>query len=260
MVEIPQLPDDIRATLPSAVQAYISALETAVSGLQTQLGVAQQLVAELQVYTRQTSRNSSRPPSADPPNARPRPHRPSSPRKRGAQPGHKQHERVLLSVEEVDEIVDHRPVQCPTCQEALPSELPEVLEPERQQVWEVPEIKPLVTEHRYHTVTCPHCQTPVKAERPAEVPVGAFGPGVVALVGLLHGRYRLSVREIVALLLDVFHLPICPGSVIELCRPLSGALAAPYAESQAALSRALTVTWTRRAGSRLESVAGCGWR
>jgi hypothetical protein len=39
------------------------------------------------------------------------------------------------------------------------------------------------------------------------VPAGAFGPQVVALVGLLHGRYRLSVREIVALLLDVFHLP-----------------------------------------------------
>ena len=58
------------------------------------------------------------------------------------------------------------------------------------------------------------------------------------LVGLLHGRYRLSVREIVALLLDSYHLPMSPGAVSDLCQVLSQALAVPYSESQTAAATA----------------------
>jgi transposase len=254
MIEIPRLPDEIRTSLPPEVQVYIAALEAAVAELQAQVEALQRQEDELRARTRQTSRNSSRPPSTDPPNAPPRPHRPPSPRKRGAQPGHQRHERKLLAVEEVDKVVEHRPTQCPLCQESLPADLPEAKEPTRQQVWDVPEVKPHVTEHRYHSVECPQCQTTVEAERPADVPAGAFGPGVVALVGLLHGRYRLSIREIVALLLDVFHLPISPGSVIDLCRLLSAALATPCAEGQAKLSEATSSnvdeTGWKQAGQR----------
>jgi transposase len=71
---------------------------------------------------------------------------------------------------------------------------------------------------------------------------------------LLHGRYRLSVREIVSLLLDVFHLPISPGSVIALCGLVSAALAAAYAESQAAVTQAdhshVDETGWKQAGQR----------
>ena len=79
---------------------------------------------------------------------------------------------------------------------------------------------------------CPQRGSTVEGERPAEVLAGARGARVVALVGLLHGRYRLSVREIVALLLDVFHLPLSAGAVIGLCQLLSQALASPYGASQ----------------------------
>jgi len=254
MTDIPRLPDEIRATLPLEAQGYLTALETAVGELRVELEILQRQNSELLARTGQTSRNSSRPPSSDPPSAPPRPRRPASPRKRGAQPGHKQHKRILLAVEEVDEVVDHRPVHCPHCQAPLDATLPDVVEPERQQVWEVPQIKPHVTEHRYHRVACPDCQTSVPAERPAEVPSGPFGPGVVALVGLLHGRYRLSVREIVSLLLDVFHLPVSPGSVIALCQLVSAALAAPYAEGQAAVAQAehnnVDETGWKQAGKR----------
>jgi transposase len=261
MTDIPYLPDEIRAALPLEAQAYLTALETVIAELRIELGTLrtafdslQQQNGELLVRTRQTSRNSSRPPSSDPPSAPARPRRPASPRKQGAQPGHKQHKRIMLPVEEVDEVIEHRPTECPTCHAELAPDLPDVAEPQRQQVWEIPDIRPHVAEHRYHQVDCPCCHTPVQAERPAEVPSGSFGPGVVALVGLLHGRYRLSVREIVALLLDVFHLPISPGSVIELCRLLSAALAEPYAESQAAVTQAehnnVDETGWKQAGQR----------
>jgi transposase len=245
MIEMPHLPDEMRAGLPPEAQAYICALEALVralsaevSGLHAQVQTLQAQVAELQMRIGQTSQNSSRPPSSDPPDAPARPQRPASGRKRGAQPGHERHARALLPANEVDAVIEHHPEVCPECQAALAVDLPDVGAAARQQVWELPEVKPHVTEHRYHRVTCPHCGAEVAAERPTGVPTGAFGARVVALVGLLHGRYRLSIREIVALLLDIYHLPISPGAVSELCQLLSQALAAPYSESQTAAATA----------------------
>jgi transposase len=238
MTEMPHLSDEVRAGLPPEAQAYIGALEALVSGLQTQVQTLQGQVTDLQVRIGQTSQNSSRPPSSDAPEAPARAPRPGSGRQRGAQPGHARHERQLLPADEVDEVIEHHALVCPECQAALEVDLPDVGAAERQQVWDIPEVKPHVTEHRYHRVTCPHCGAEVTAERPAGVPAGAFGARVVALVGLLHGRYRLSVREIVALLLDIYHLPISPGAVSALCQVLSQAMAAAYTESQTAASTA----------------------
>jgi transposase len=235
---MPHLPDEVRAGLPPVAQAYISALEALVSALNTQVQTLQAQVTELQMQIGQTSQNSSCPPSSDPPDAPARPQGPASGRKRGAQPGHERHARQLLPANEVDEVIEHHALVCPECQAALAVDLPDVGEAERQQIWDLPEVKPHVTEHRYHRVTCPHCGAEVEAERPADVPAGAFGARVVALVGLLHGRYRLSVREIVALLLDIYHLPISPGAISDLCQVLSQALAASYTESQTAASTA----------------------
>lgn len=235
-----RLPDEIRSMLPLAVQAYITALET-------EIGTLRQQVAELQSRTRQTSRNSSRPPSSDPPSAPRRRGRPSSKRKRGAQPGHRRKERPLLAVEDVDEVVDHRPQQCPRCQKELGQGVSVVEEPTRQQVWDLPVVKPHVTEHRYHRVQCPCCQMVVQAERPVEVPTGAFGPGVVGLVGLLRGQYRLSVREVARLLEDVFQLSICRGSVIDLSHLLSQALIPAYDDSKAQLCQS-ALAWVDETG------------
>jgi transposase len=245
MIEMPHLSDEVRAGLPPEAQAYIGALEalvsrqdTQISEMHAQMQTLQTQMTELQARIGQTSQNSSRPPSSDPPQAPPRPQRPVSGRKRGGQPGHERHARQLLPASEVDAVIEHRALVCPECQAVLAADLPDVGEAERQQVWDLPEVQPHVTEHRYHRVTCPHCGAAVEAERPADVPAGAFGARVVALVGLLHGRYRLSVREIVALLLDIYHLPISPGAISDLCQVLSQALAAPYSESQTAASTA----------------------
>ena len=131
---MPRLSEEIRTGLPLEVQAYITALETVIPELQTQVEVLQAQVSQLQARTSQNSRNSSRPPSSDPPDAPPRPKGKPSPRKRGGQPGHKRHERQLLSAEAVDEVVDHHPEECPLCHRQLSAKLPDVAEPDRQQV------------------------------------------------------------------------------------------------------------------------------
>lgn len=219
---------------PLAVQTVVHLLLSQVHSLQAQVSTLQTQLTDLQAQLKQHSGNSSRPPSSDPPSAPPRPTRSPSGRKQGAQEGHPGHHRDLLPTGEVNELCVHRPAECPHCQTALPPDLlaTDVL---RQQVWELPPVKPHVTEHQFLTLTCPHCQIPVRAPRPSDVPAGAFGARVAALTSLLHGRYRLSDRETVALLEDLCGLSMSLGSVPALCKTVSTALAPVSSEVQAAV-------------------------
>jgi transposase len=61
---------------------------------------------------------------------------------------------------------------------------------------------------------------------------------VVALIALLHGRYRISNRELVVLLQMVWALPISLGSVANLQQVASEALAPAHAEVQEAVTAA----------------------
>jgi transposase len=124
--------------------------------------------------------------------------------------------------------VTHAPEQCPHCQIDLPADLPAAAPAQRHQVTEVPPITPHVTEHRLRVVCCPGCQRQVRAPLPATVPRGAFGPHLTALIALLHGRYRLSDREVVDVLADVVGVDLSLGSVAACCARVSDALAPVY--------------------------------
>ncbi len=129
----------------------------------------------------------------------------------------------------------HTPPTCPHCQQVLPDALPATGPVLRQQVWELPPVVPTVTEHQFPTVTCPHCQTAVRAARPPEVPPGSFGPHLAALVALLHGRYRISTRDLALLLDELWHIPISLGSIPALYQTVSSALVPVYGEVQRAV-------------------------
>jgi len=120
----------------------------------------------------------------------------------------------------------------------VPADVPPHPAPRRQQVWEIPPGVPVITEYQYHTVTCPDCQAAVTAERPADVPPGAFGPRVIALIAMLHGRYRLSTRELVSLLQMLWGVPISVGGIARAQHVASQALAPADAEVQQAVTRA----------------------
>lgn len=207
---------------PQAVRALVITLITQMAELAARLG--------------QHSGNSSIPPSADPPSAPPRPQRPPRGKRRGAQPGHPGAHRALLPPEQVDDLQLHHPVCCPHCQTALPADLPQSAPPERRQITEVPPVSPHVTEHQLLTVECPNCARPVRASLPDDVPPGAFGPNLVALVALLHGRFRLSEREVCSLLEDLFGIDMALGSVSAACQTVSAALAPAYEQVQQALA------------------------
>ena len=85
----PPLPDELLATLPPAAVAYIRALEAIaaqVATLTAQVATLTAQVAELEARLRQTSANSSKPPSSDGPHVKPAPPKVPSGKAKGGQP------------------------------------------------------------------------------------------------------------------------------------------------------------------------------
>jgi transposase len=232
MDEQPRLRAEVRASANPEIQTYLAFQEDQIAVLQEQIVFLQGEVAKLrreladvQARTKQHSGNSSRPPSSDPPSAPLRPKRKPTGRKRGGQRGHPGHVRIQVAADQVTTQVAHRPVQCPSCTLPLDPTLPAEGEPTRVQVWEIPPLVPEVTEHQGYRVRCPHCAVLVAAP---DLPNGAFGPRLTALGSLLHGRFRLSMRETTEVFADLFGVPLGPGSVSTLCQEVNAALVGPY--------------------------------
>src|SRR3712207_2007363 len=104
MVELPLLPEAMRASLPAEAVAYITALEAVAATvplLQTQVTALQARVEALEARLGQSSTNSSRPPSSDPPGARPSAQPGPGQRRPGGQAGHGGVFRALAPVEAV---------------------------------------------------------------------------------------------------------------------------------------------------------------
>ena len=132
-----QITEEMIARQPPEAQAIIRAL----------LAQIAELKAELEDLRRQvkgkTPQNSSLPPSSRHPHSRPPSGKRKSKRKRGGQPGHKKHERELIPAENCDEVQTLKPTDCRRCGEKLSGV---DRRPLRHQVWELPEIKPHVTD------------------------------------------------------------------------------------------------------------------
>src|SRR5450756_2042112 len=213
-------------------------------------------VAELEQRLKRSSRNSSLPPSADPPSAPPRPRRPGSGRERGAQPGHKGSSRPLLALEQVDEVVDHWPERCSSCARPFQEEERiEVAAPQRHQICELPAIAVWVSEHRLHRLRCPACAAETRAELPAGVPPGAFGPRLQAAVATLSVRNRVSRRDTTELLRELFGAELSSGSIDAIVQHTGAALAEPHAQLADQIRSASAVNidetgWRLRRGKR----------
>jgi transposase len=221
--ELPITEDDWNHT-PPAVQAVVIALWQQVQALQAQVAALQAEVAQLREQVGRNSQNSSKPPSSDAPSAPPRPKRAPSGRQVGGQPGHRGHGRKLVSVEQVQRVMDLKPTACDQCGALL---MGEDAQPIRRQVTELPRVEPEVTEYRQHTLTCLACGAQTQAEFPAEMPSGSFGPRVQATVGYLTGRIGVSQRDVEEVMQTVFHTDISLGSIPAQEDQVSTALAEP---------------------------------
>jgi transposase len=179
----------------------------------------------------QNSRTSSRPPSSDPPQALgQRPRREPSGRRPGGHPGHEGQTRALLPVEAVDVVLPVKPERCPRCQHLLQGA---DRQPQRHQVTESPPVKPVVTEYQRHRLVGPACGEAVRAEVPAGVPAGGFGPRVQALTALCTGAYHVSKRTPPTVMEELCGVAMGLGTVANLEQVMAQAGAEPVAEARA---------------------------
>jgi transposase len=186
--------------------------------------------------------NSSLPPSANPPQAPPPVRKQPTGRKPGGQPGHSAHLRVRLPPERLTQpTVHYLPDICQACQDDLPhAPGPDDPEPRWHQVVELPEVPVHVIEYQAHARTCPNCGHLNWAKIPDHIRERGCGPRLTATLSFLSGVLHASKRGIEEFVETVLRVPIALGTVSNLEREMSAALAAAHAEARQAVQEAAT--------------------
>ena len=137
----PIITEEVIARQPPEAQAIIRALMAKMAEMEAEL-------RELRGQVKgKTPQNSSLPPSTQHPHAKPRREKRKSKKRRGGQLGHPKHQRPLIPTEQCDHVQPLKPTECRRCGQKLSGN---DQEPLRHQVWELPEIKPHVTEYQRH--------------------------------------------------------------------------------------------------------------
>jgi transposase len=102
------------------------------------------------------------------------------------------------------------------------------VEPLRHQVWELPEIKPYVTEYQLHRLECARCGEATCVELPLGVPRGQSGPRLMAFTALLMAFYRQSKRRTAEFLSTLLGQPCCPALAVKMQNQVTAALRPSY--------------------------------
>src|SRR5215217_6307418 len=207
-----------------------------------------ELVLRLQ-RPEKTSRTSSKPPSTDRKEQRER----SKPG--GAKPGHEGHSRIISNT--LDEVVEHRPDCCSCCGAALMTDLAAETVSLHEQI-DLPEVKPLIRQHRRLSVCCPTCGMRVVAPVPEAARGTPFGPRVHAVATYLKTFQALSYERLQAALADLFGLTLSQGGLMNLLRRAQGRFQAGRDEAVAALRRADVVA-SDETGVRIEGANAYHW-
>jgi transposase len=183
-------------------------------------------IEELERLLGMNSRNSSKPPSTDPPGMSdelPK-HRH---KKRGARNGHQPHLRELLPEKFVKKHIHLKPEVC-TCGSTNLKETDQ--DPLRHQIVDIPPITPEVIEYLQQIWQCSDCGAFIYQLLPDAVKRRYFGPGVLSIVGILTGTLNTSKRKALAMMNQVFSVPMSLGGLSNCEAQRADALELPYNE------------------------------
>ena len=168
------------------------------------------------------SQNSSQPPSEDKAKGF-KPKKPRSGRSRGGQLGHPGKGPKLYPPEACARIDHYYPSHCHHCGEALSGEDPS---PYRVQKVDVPQIKPVVVEHRFHQLACECCGALTRGWDEGVINTPRYGERLTGLVGWLSSVGHQSHGQVKDLLCEVFDIEISTGGINRLRMELSESLSA----------------------------------
>jgi len=214
-----------------------------VLGLLAEIAALRERVDEHERLLKRDSTNSSLPPSRDSPLTRQqrralaRERAKASLRKPGGQPGHEGKKRETAAPERVDERFAHLPGRC-DCGHRFDGSEERLGDPVAHQKWELPPIRPRVTEHQLWRLSCPCCGKGSLARLPDGVSGSAFGPRLEAHIAMLAGVYRLPRRQVADVVREIFGCPISLGAVDAAIMRMSCVLADPWAELRDAVRHA----------------------
>jgi transposase len=220
------------AQYEAAVTAELAALEARIAALETRAAAA-----------RKDSHNSGKPPSSDVTRAgrAPRSLRGKSGKPSGGQPGHPG--RTLALRAEPDVVHVHAPAACPACAAPFaPDAAPAPVPGERRQVFELPPLTLVCTEHRVAERTCARCGATSRGAYPPEARSPAqYGPGVLALGVALTAQHLLPVQRAADVVSALIGHAISPATLLAAERRAADAVAPAVAEIRAGLARAPVV-------------------
>jgi transposase len=226
MVMEPVITEDIIGRQPREAQAIIRALQAEIIALRAELDKLQRQ------QKGKTPQNSSLPPSTQHPHARPAPRKRKSKKRRGGQPGHPKHERKLIPSGDCDEVIPLKPKECRRCGAKLLGNDPNPL---RHQVWELPDIKALITEYQQHRLKCACCGETTCAPLPPGAPRGQSGPRLMAFAALLMAYYRQSKRRTAEFLETFLGQPCSAALTVKIQTQVTAAARPAYEELATAL-------------------------
>lgn len=176
------------------------------------LRTLENVVKALETRLAQNSKNSSKPPSTDPVENKlpPMSLRKATGKKPGGQKGHRGS--TLRQVDQPDLTQEHRPEVCPNCQTDLHDSEP--VGYVVRQVFEMPDPKILVTEHRALKVVCACCGNQAQAAFPQGVdqPV-QYGPRLLGFATYLHAQHLIPFARASQIVAEITGVAFSPGSL-----------------------------------------------
>lgn len=205
------LKPEVFISLPLEAQVYIQALEKQVFLLMGEVYKLSEKVKELEARLSKDSSNSSKPPSSD---GLKKPSKTSSLRgksgkKPGGQLGHAG--RTLEPVSTPDHIEVYIPEACMHCLNDLSGSI--ILNVEKRQVFDLPEIAVEVTEHQVETRQCQCCGRTTKGIFPENIKAPVqYGERIRALAAYFEHYHLIPFDRLAQIFQDVYGVSMSPGT------------------------------------------------
>jgi transposase len=194
---------------PEAVVTLVETLVARINALEAR-------VTALEAAQAKDSHNSGKPPSSDSTRAgrAPQSLRGKSGKPPGGQPGHPGTTLALRA--RPDRVALHAPAACAGCGHAFAAEAPAVaVAGERRQVFELPPVVLVCTEHRLAERACPRCGACTRGRFPPEARATVqYGPGLLALGLYLTTQHLLPVARAAEVLAALTGQRLSPATLL----------------------------------------------